>query len=104
MDQAETKGDDAALSPPDEKAGAIRHALTDETKEIRRQLFEGEVGPLMRLQVEREEFVDDGRGVLQHLHLGRRALLGGAQLSAQIFPEDLTEAFRHVFLERREIE
>src|SRR5665213_2316757 len=83
---------------PNEETAFVTHAVA-ETAEVRLgQFLEVQLRAVIDLQVERVDFVDDGRDVIDNSHIDGRRPLCRPQLQAQFSPCSATERALHVFI------
>ena len=79
LEYARTEGNDSPALSPDEKAVLVSHPLAEAAKISFGLLLEMQLRPLIHLQIEWVDIVDDVRDVVADAHFDGRRLLGSPQ-------------------------
>ena len=72
LQEARTEGDDFSVLAPDEETVLVAHPLAEAAKVFLGQFLEMQVRPVIDLQIERIDLVDDRRDVVDDAHFDRR--------------------------------
>src|ERR1700745_326363 len=104
MKETRGKSDYFIFPPPDQKPRAITHALT-ELAEVRPiELLKALFGSTKDSLIERQNFVDEWRDIVDCFHLDRSAAFRFSEFAPQIFPHGVTQLAAEIFFEIGEVQ